>query len=99
MFNGRNEDFGIAPIETNASGKAVLACNERFLGLYITSGENGYTHDGTPADIRAAIDRFETNSINGEPEATAAQFSLDRFRSSLQSILETQWAALNDFDA
>jgi glycosyltransferase involved in cell wall biosynthesis len=96
VFNGRNEDFGIVPIEANASEKAVLSRDEGFPGLYITEGENGYTHDGTSADIIAAIERFERNGIDGEPGTTAAQFSMDRFRSSLQSAIETQWAALTD---
>ena len=96
MFNGRNEDFGIVPIEANASEKAVLSRDEGFPGQYITDGENGYTHDGTSADIIAAIERFERNGINGEPGTTATQFSMDRFRSSLQSAIETQWVALND---
>ena len=96
VFNGRNEDFGIVPIEANASEKSVLSRDEGFPGLYITDGENGYTHDGTSADIIAAIERFERNGIDGEPGTTAAQFSMDRFRSSLQSAIETQWAALTD---
>lgn len=96
VFNGRNEDFGIVPIEANASGKAVLARNDGFPGLYVTDGENGYTHDGTPGGIRATIDRFEADGIDDSPEETATKFGRDRFESELQSALESQWTALSE---
>lgn len=99
VFNGRNEDFGIVPIEANASGKAVLARNEGFPGLYVTDGENGYTHDGSANGIGACVERFEASGVNGSPAERAARFGRDRFESALRSTLETQWTALNDLGA
>jgi glycosyltransferase involved in cell wall biosynthesis len=97
VFNGRNEDFGIVPIEANASGKAVLTRDEGFPGVYVRDGENGYEHDGTAAGIRGAIGRFEAEGVSGDPAATAERFGSDRFESELSAAIESQWAELSAF--
>jgi glycosyltransferase involved in cell wall biosynthesis len=70
VFNGRNEDFGIVPIEAHAGGKPVLARDEGFPGLYVEDGENGYTHDGTVAGIRRSVERLGDAPIDGDRAAT-----------------------------
>jgi len=89
VFNGRNEDFGIVPIEANASGKPVLARNEGFPGIYVEDGANGYRHDGTAADVRSAVDRFEREGIDGDPENGLDRFSLDTFGQQCASQVAT----------
>lgn len=59
VFNGKNEDFGIVPLEANASGKPVLARNAGFPGIFVEEGVNGVLHAGTKGGIRAALEKFE----------------------------------------
>ncbi|MEF8802087.1 MAG: glycosyltransferase [Halolamina sp.] len=96
VFNGRNEDFGIVPIEANASGKAVLTREEGFPGMFVEDGENGYLHDGIPSGIGDAIERFEREGIGGDPMAVAERFGEDRFERALRDTIETQWAEFSD---
>jgi len=94
VFNGRNEDFGIVPIEAAASGKACLARNEGFPAVFVKDRENGYTHDGTAAGIRECIERFESEGLAGNPRDSAAEFSLESFRSQLVENLTTWHTAV-----
>ncbi|WP_247009105.1 glycosyltransferase [Halorientalis litorea] len=90
VFNGRNEDFGIVPVEANASGKACLTRDEGFPGQFVTDGENGYCHDGSPDDITAAVERFEGQGIAGSPREHVETFAFDAFREQLGSRV-TAW--------
>lgn len=87
VFNSRNEDFGIVPIEANASGKAVLARDEGFPGLFIKDRENGYTHDGTVSGIIDSIRRFECRGIDRSPQERVKNFSLSTFHERLLSVV------------
>lgn len=87
VFNGRNEDFGIVPIEANASGKPCLARAEGFPKVFIEDGNNGYLHDGTPAGIASAIERLETDGIDGDPAAAVERFDVDAFRADCRRSL------------
>jgi len=87
VFNGRREDFGIVPIEANASGKAVLTRDEGFPGMYVHEGENGFLHDGTQEGIRQALSRFEREGVTGDPREWAQEFGTDAFAQSLRRTL------------
>lgn len=91
VFNGCNEDFGIVPIEANASGKAVLTRDEGFPGLFVSNGENGLLHDGSSAGIRSAVERFEREGIEGNPKEHVETFSLDAFGASLTSTIAREY--------
>lgn len=95
VFNGRNEDFGIVPIEANASGKACLARNEGFPGMFIRDGENGYLHGGTPEDIETALERFEDHGLDGSPREDVERFSYDAFVGQLQDSLVEKYEAMD----
>lgn len=86
IFNGRNEDFGIVPIEANASRKPVLARDEGFPGMLVEDGENGYLHDGTAADIRGSIHRLRQD-VGPADAGHVSEFSLSAFEESLQQSL------------
>lgn len=90
VFNGHNEDFGIVPIEANASGKAVLVPDEGFPAVFVEEGKNGYIHDGTPAGIRACLDRFESEGVGSAVQSYASQYSMDAFETELATQLE-EW--------
>lgn len=96
VFNGRNEDFGIVPIEANASGKSVLARDEGFPGIFIEDGENGYTHDGTPSGIINAVERFERDDTNCSPQERVETFSTIAFEEQLRSKMAREY---NSFTA
>jgi len=90
VFNGVNEDFGIVPIEANASGKPVLVPNSGFPRVYVDEPKNGYIHDGTPGGIRDSVDRLEATTTDADIQSFAAPYSMNAFERSLHSTLE-QW--------
>ncbi len=95
VFNGRNEDFGIVPIEANASGKPVLARAEGFPAVFVDDGENGLTHDGTADGIRDAVERFERDGVDDDdPTARAEPFGLDSFADQLTESIADRYREL-----
>ena len=78
VFNGHNEDFGIVPIEANASGKPVLSRNEGFPGAFVGKG-NGRLHDGTAGSIQRSIGEFAENHPTVDPGKHVSRFSIDTF--------------------
>lgn len=88
VFNGRNEDFGIVPVEALASGKPVLARAEGFPEVLVDDGENGWLHNGSPEGIRSAVSRLEVDGIDGSPLDVADSFSLSSFQSTLELRLK-----------
>jgi glycosyltransferase involved in cell wall biosynthesis len=96
VFNGRNEDFGIVPIEANASGKAVLTREEGFPGVFVADGENGYKHDGTPSGIREAVERFERDGIQGDPRQQVETFSTVAFEEGIRSTIAREYEAFSE---
>jgi len=95
VFNGRNEDFGIVPIEANASGKACLVPDEGFPGLFVEDGVTGYVHDGTPAGIRDVVDRFEREGIASNPRAAVERLGFEQFCTQLRDGIATAYGSLH----
>jgi len=91
VFNGHNEDFGIVPVEANASGKACLARDEGFPGTFVEDGVNGYLHDGTVQGIVESLERFESDHIKVDPQVHVSEFDSTAFRTSCREQL-TQWS-------
>jgi glycosyltransferase involved in cell wall biosynthesis len=90
VFNGLQEDFGIVLVEANASGKPVLARNEGFPAVYVTDGDNGFRHDGSPDGIRATVRRMESTGVSGDVRAGLERFTEDVFRTTLTETL-AEW--------
>jgi glycosyltransferase involved in cell wall biosynthesis len=78
VFNGHNEDFGIVPIEANASGKPVLSRNEGFPAIFVGE-ENGRLHDGTAGSIQRSIGAVTRGDLTVTPEKQVSQFSTETF--------------------
>ena len=89
VFNGVNEDFGIVPIEANASQKPCLARSEGFPGLFVEDGYNGLLHDGTSDGIATAIDRLPELDDSVTYDSLLEPFSRQLFESRLRRLLET----------
>ncbi len=94
VFNGHNEDFGIVPIEANASGKPVLARDDGFPGIFVEEGTNGYLHDGSVQGIRGAIARAEAGSLSVSQEVVE-RFDDEAFESALRVAIEREYAGLS----
>lgn len=92
IFNAENEDFGIVPIETFASGTPVIGINDGFTKYQIRDGENGVLYPtGNPASIKQAIRQFEKSGVSWDSdklESFADQFSRDRFNQEMKAIVE-----------
>lgn len=101
IFNGVNEDFGIVPIEANASGKPCLVRNDGFPSIFVEDGYNGLIHDGTPAGIRRSLDRMdELNPNRTDFESLVEQFSLNTFEQRLRAVLAEEYKQMQRrFDA
>lgn len=96
VFNGWNEDFGIVPIEANASGKPVLARNEGFPGVFVTDGENGFRHNGSATGIRKAVRRGAVANLDISPADYVAPFSLETFQDRLRTALVREYSRLRE---
>jgi glycosyltransferase involved in cell wall biosynthesis len=94
VFNGRDEDFGIAPVEALASGTPVLGVAEGMTQYQVIPSKNGYLFDRSAdgGTIRTAIDRFERDGVSmtaEEIERTADRFSKDAFRKGMHEAIAT----------
>jgi glycosyltransferase involved in cell wall biosynthesis len=92
VFNGRDEDFGIAPVEALAAGTPLLGVDEGMTQYQVVPGKNGYRHDraaGT-AGIRDSVATFEAEGVAWSPEEIASfadRFSVSRFHDEIRSAV------------
>jgi glycosyltransferase involved in cell wall biosynthesis len=96
VFNGRNEDFGIVPIEANASGKPVISRDDGFPRMFVEEGRNGVLHDGTERGIRQAIDRVRKNEMSVTGEVDVSQFSFEIFSKKIRELVKTSHTDLQN---
>jgi len=93
VFNARDEDFGIAPVEALASGTPLLGVDEGMTQYQVISGKNGYRHsrdDGGPS-LRDSIRRFEQEGVewSGEEIASFAdRFSVSAFHDGMRGAVD-----------
>jgi glycosyltransferase involved in cell wall biosynthesis len=77
------EDFGIAPVEAQASGRPVIAYGRGGVVDTVVSGKTGlFFEQQSPEHINAAIEQFEGSSKNFDPyliREHASQFSKEIF--------------------
>lgn len=95
VFNARNEDFGIVPIEAMAAGKAVLTRDEGYPSRVVTPGETGYHHDGSPQSIQSTVERFERDGIAGDPREHVRAFSWNSFADQLIECIDEAYSAFD----
>lgn len=92
VFNGRDEDFGISPVEALAAGTPLLGVREGMTQYQVVDGKNGYTYtrDESGSSIVDTVHRFE-NGGTGWSEAEIAEFadrfSVESFRSRMRSVV------------
>jgi glycosyltransferase involved in cell wall biosynthesis len=92
VFNGRDEDFGIAPVEALAAGTPLLGVDEGMTQYQVVPGKNGYKHDRNagPEGIRESVKRFEKADVewsSAEIASFADRFSVDEFEKAIREAV------------
>jgi glycosyltransferase involved in cell wall biosynthesis len=91
IFPGE-EDFGIVPLETMASGRPVIALDRGGVQDTVIDGQTGILYpDQTVEGLIAAVGRFEAAEQTFLPEALSAhasQFSRSAFRGAFSRLVE-----------
>jgi glycosyltransferase involved in cell wall biosynthesis len=96
IFPG-DEDFGITPLEAQASGRPVIAFGKGGALETVIEGETGlFFTEQTPAALQGAIDRFESgeHSITSEKcVANAHAFSTEAFQVQITDFVAAAYQA------
>lgn len=89
IFPGR-EDFGIAPVEVQASGRPVIAYGEGGALDTVIEGITGYFfREPTAAALAQAVENFNVNGIaSAACRANAERFSVERFQRELLTAID-----------
>lgn len=93
VFNGRDEDFGIAPVEALAAGTPLLGVDEGMTQFHVIDGKNGYTHTRTESgeSIAESVRRFEREGVEWSIEEIASfadQFSVTAFHEGMHEVVD-----------
>jgi len=91
VYNPLNEDFGIVPIESMASGTPVLGVCDGYTKYQIDHGRTGLLYDRGPENLRDAVEEFERDGVSAtraEIEAEAEHYSVEEFRAGMRAAVE-----------
>jgi glycosyltransferase involved in cell wall biosynthesis len=94
VFNGRDEDFGIAPAEALAAGTPLLGVKEGMTQFQVIDGKNGYLHtrsEETGPSLEETINRFESEGVGWSAEEIsefANRFSIDEFHTGIREAVQ-----------
>ncbi|SEP28227.1 Glycosyltransferase involved in cell wall bisynthesis [Halorientalis persicus] len=100
VFNGHNEDFGMAPVEAMAAGTPVVGVREGFTQFQVMDRQNhrfeteenwnGVTYER--GSLRAALEWFEDEGVRWSADEIATwandHFSVGQFRQGLRDAVE-----------
>jgi glycosyltransferase involved in cell wall biosynthesis len=94
------EEFGIAAVESLASGRPVIALGSGGVLESVLEGETGtYYAASDPAALAEAVAAFDPLAIDkADCVATAEGFGSDRFRAALRAIVDEAVAAESSAD-
>lgn len=84
-----DEDFGIAVVEAQARGKAVIAYKQSGVSESVIDGKTGILFERQSVEsIKKAIDVFEHSIIkSADCKNQAAFFSKERFKDEMKSVV------------
>ena len=91
VATAKDEDFGLAPVEAMASGKAVVAVNEGGYRESVVHGETGWLEPATPEDLSKAISEATPAGLahmRRACEARASRFDVKIFIEQIRVLLE-----------
>ena len=93
------EEFGLAAVEAQASGRPVLSIGAGGALETVIEGETGTFWSGGPAELAEAVASFDPDAV--DPDAcvrNAERFSLERFRERLPREVERALAGERDHE-
>lgn len=100
VFNAREEDFGISPVEALAAGTPLLGVAEGMTQFQVVDGKNGYTHvrpDEEGRQLRESVELFEDRGVEWATEDIAEfaeRFSVGAFQNGIRnSVVEAHQRA------
>lgn len=87
------EDFGIAPLEAQASGTPVIAYGKGGSLETICQGTTGlFFPEQTALSLMQALEEFEKISWNGKLiRSHSEKFGVDRFKKEFKQFVDQQW--------
>ncbi len=93
IFPGR-EDFGITPVEAEASGRPVIAFGAGGVLDSVIDGETGVLfEEQTVESLMSAVERFNTLKFDSAIiHCHAETFSMETFRQKLAAFIEEKYA-------
>jgi glycosyltransferase involved in cell wall biosynthesis len=88
----QEEDFGMMPLEANASGTPVIAFGKGGALETMVDGKTGvFFHEQTESGLQEAVDKLEHINFLAEDLFDNAQnFSKERFKQQVQDFVETK---------
>jgi glycosyltransferase involved in cell wall biosynthesis len=83
------EEFGIAAVESLASGRPVVALGVGGVLESVVEGRTGALYrESTPEALAAAVEAFDPMAVDpGECVAAAGRFGIERFQAALRGIV------------
>ncbi|MFA6018441.1 MAG: glycosyltransferase [Patescibacteria group bacterium] len=93
FIHPQEEDFGITPVESMAAGRPVIAYRKGGATETVVEGVTGvFFNDQTWECLAHTILQFDDRIFNPATiKAHAEQFSVERFRQTMHSIVENAW--------
>jgi len=90
FINPQEEDFGITPVESMASGRPVIAYRKGGVTETVIEGKTGLFFDEQTADaIAEAVRKFKSEDFNPEDIRTHAEtFSVARFEKEILAFID-----------
>ncbi len=92
FLNPQEEDFGIAPVESMASGRPVIAYNKGGAKETVIAGKTGiFFNKQNAKSVSEAINNF--NSSDFDPKFIknyAEKFSVSRFKQEIKKFIDSQ---------
>ncbi|NQV88766.1 MAG: glycosyltransferase [Parcubacteria group bacterium] len=94
FIHPQEEDFGITPVESMATGRPVIAYRKGGATETVVEGLSGEFFDEQSwEELADHMIRFDNSSYNPQDiKAHAEQFSRKRFEQQMRSFVEEQWA-------
>lgn len=91
VYAAVNEDFGMVPIESYASGTPVIGVRDGYTKYQIRDGVTGILYDRGVQSLAEAIGRFDSEGVDADASdlvAVAEKYSLEQFRDSIRDKVE-----------